>query len=70
MFVISNYSAVTSIYMVTKEQNVYCEAYDMSQHTQVESMFSVIMSRGSQLVMNHIDQPIALYKVATLSNSL
>lgn len=42
-----------------------CEAYDMSQHTQVESMFSVILSGGSHLVRNHIDQPISLYKVAT-----
>jgi hypothetical protein len=56
---------VLYIRVVTDEQNVYCEAYDMSQHTQVESMFGLILSRVSQLVRNHTAQPIALYKVAT-----
>lgn len=51
--------------MVTKEQNIFCEAYDMSQHTQVEPTFSVILFSVSQLVRNQIARPTAVCKVAT-----
>jgi hypothetical protein len=45
--IVSNYSAVVGICMVTWKQHVYYEVHDMSQPSQVESMISVILSNFS-----------------------